>query len=114
MARREPTGARRMGCLGFAVFAVGVACLGGAAAAQQQQQHCQSDALEEWWCAESPQGSAVHDNLGRVVCAPGACVMHEDEWICSWRPGGTAGASPEGPVCDGECRPPTTAECTKM
>jgi hypothetical protein len=79
-------------------------------------QRCKADALEKWYCA-APRGSAVVDALGRVVCAPGACVKQDtpdpkDEWLCSWEPGG--GATPVAggpPECDGKCRPPEATAC---
>jgi len=92
----------------------------GARAAQQQSAgaHCASDALEQWYCAAAPRGSAVLDKLGRVVCAPGACVKQEvegqEDWLCSSLPGGRAEAAPpSSPVCDGTCRRPEATECKK-
>lgn len=94
-----------------AAFATGVAAL---APAWAQDPPCAADALEEWSCAKEVRGSAVIDTLGRVVCAPGACVEYEGEWVCSSEPGGTAGLDPEGPVCDGECRAPSIQDCEKL
>lgn len=79
---------------------------------------CRTDALEQWYCAADPEGSAVVDELGRVVCARGACVKQETqdgkEWLCSTTPGGRAAAAPEGPSCDGGCRPPEATACRKL
>jgi len=80
---------------------------------------CQADALENWYCAADPQGSAVVDTLGRVVCAPGACVKQEtqdqeEDWLCSSTPGGRAAAAPAGPICDGTCQPPEVTACKKL
>jgi hypothetical protein len=81
-------------------------------------QACQADALEQWYCASDPQGTAVLDKLGRVVCAPGACVKleveGEEDWTCASTPGGRAAvAPPASPVCDGGCRKPEATECKK-
>lgn len=90
----------------------------GAAADHSAGAHCQADALENWYCSADSRGSAVVDELGRVVCAPGACVKQDtrdqDRWLCSWTPGGRAAAAPAGPVCDGECRPPEATACKKL
>ena len=75
---------------------------------------CETDALGEWFCAVDPRGSAVVDGLGRVVCAPGACEKHEEQWVCSSVSGGTASSTPEGPVCDGECREPEARDCERV
>ena len=79
---------------------------------------CLTDALDQWYCAADPRGSAVLDKLGRVVCAPGACVKQdtpdEEEWLCSTTPGGRAIADPAGPRCDGDCRPPEATACKKL
>ncbi len=86
-----------------------------AASAQNEPKRCQTDALEKWYCAADPLGSAVVDKLGRVVCAPGACARpDEQDWTCSSVSGGRATASPSGPVCDGECRAPETTACEKL
>ncbi len=98
------------------LLVIGVVCF--ASDARAQRARCQIDALEKWYCAEDPLGSAVVDKLGRVVCAPGACVKHEGEdehdWICSSEPGGKAVTSPEGPICDGGCRSPEMTECKRV
>ena len=96
------------------VAAVSLAGLVGAAPDLDEQEPCLADALEEWWCAEDAQGTAVIDGLGRVVCAPGACVKQDADWVCSSVAGGAAGLTPEGPVCDGGCRPPSAGECRKL
>ena len=91
-----------------------VLCTASTAIAREQ---CQQDALEEWYCATEPLGTAVVDALGRVVCAPGECVKQDEEgpgWLCSPQPGGRAAATPEGPVCDGECRAPEATACKKI
>jgi hypothetical protein len=75
---------------------------------------CATDAMDEWSCAVDPRGSAVVDGLGRIVCAPGSCVKHEEEWVCSAVSGGAASSTPEGPVCDGECRGPEAKDCKKV
>jgi hypothetical protein len=95
------------------------ACAIGAAAPSPVRVRCQADALQEWYCAAEPQGSAVVDNLGRVLCAPGACVKgdvqgDEKDWLCSSKAGGRATSLPEGPVCDGECRAPEAKQCKKI
>jgi len=94
-----------------------IAC--GASSAQDEPKRCQTDALEKWYCAVDPHGSAVVDKLGRVLCAPGACAKPEVEekekdWICSSVSGGRATASPTGAVCDGECRAPEATACKKI
>jgi hypothetical protein len=100
-----------------AVCGVGSSAPARAEPAQHSGQHCQADALEKWYCAADPRGSAVVDSLGRVVCAPGACVKQDtqdtkEEWLCSSEPGGRATAVPEGaPTCDGRCRPPEATAC---
>lgn len=78
--------------------------------------HCKSNALGEWWCAENELGTAVVDGLGRVVCAPGACIRDDDsEWHCARAPGGDAGWSPEaGASCDGGCESPEGSHCEKL
>ena len=97
-----------------------VACVGCvlcAAAGAQERARCLQDALEQWYCSTDPLGTAVVDSLGRVVCAPGSCVKQKDEgggWLCSIDPGGSAALTPEGPVCDGECRAPETTACKKI
>jgi hypothetical protein len=94
------------------------ACLAASAAsAQDEPKRCRTDALEKWYCAIDPRGTAVADKLGRIVCAPGACAKSEEkekEWMCSSVSGGNAVASPKGPVCDGECRAPETTACQKI
>lgn len=106
------------------LLAVCLTCLSGAAAdGIEPAEHsdgtrCRTDALEQWYCAADPRGSAVVDPLGRVVCAPGACVKQDtedgEEWLCATAPGGRAAAAPEGPRCDGECRPPEATACKKL
>jgi hypothetical protein len=96
---------------------VGCVVCAAAPAAAQARERCQQDALDEWYCAADPLGIAIVDALGRVVCAPGECVKPEDEgggWLCSSEPGGRASLSPEGPVCDGECRAPEATACEKI
>jgi hypothetical protein len=79
---------------------------------------CKRDALEQWYCASDPRGTAVVDPLGRVVCAPGDCVKQDKEgdgWLCSQQLQGKAVATPEGVVCDGgECRAPESTACKKI
>jgi hypothetical protein len=88
------------------------------AAEHSAGERCQADTLENWFCAADPRGSAVVDALGRVVCAPGACIKQDtrdhEGWLCSWTPGGKAAAAPAGPVCDGECRAPEATACKKL
>jgi hypothetical protein len=94
-----------------------VGCVMCAPLVSDAQDRCQQDALEEWYCPTDPLGTAVLDPLGRVVCAPGACVKQEDEgggWLCSTEPGGNASSTPKGPVCDGECRAPEATACKKI
>ena len=87
----------------------------GAASAQDEPNRCRTDALEKWYCATDPQGTAVVDELGRVVCAPGACAkVDEKGWVCSSVSGGRAAETPKGPVCDGECRAPEATDCEKV
>ncbi len=108
---------RTIGAAGVAL-ALGAAGPGaalGEAPDGEPREHCRADALEEWWCPASPQGTAVVDKLGRVLCAPGACVETDAGWACSSVPGGSAGwRADEGPVCDGDCRPPLASDCRKM
>ena len=95
------------------LLAVGFAC--GAASAQEESNRCRMDALDKWYCSADPRGSAVVDELGRIACAPGACAKTDEEgWVCSSVPGGKASVSPEGPVCDGQCRPPEVTDCEKI
>ena len=99
------------------LLTAGVIC--SAPSAVVARERCAADALEEWYCAAEPLGSAVVDNLGRVLCAPGACVKQdvqgdEREWLCSTKVGGAARAMIEGPECDGECRAPDAKECRKI
>ena len=85
------------------------------ASAADESKRCRTDALEKWYCASDPQGTAVVDELGRVVCAPGACAKVEEQgWLCSSVSGGRAAATPKGPVCDGECRTPEATDCEKV
>src|SRR4029453_13654995 len=105
--------------IALAGWVICAASSAGAAADHSTGARCRADALENWYCAANPQGSAVVDKLGRVVCAAGACVKQEtqdqEEWLCSSTPGGRATAVPAGPpVCDGECRPPAAAACPKL
>ena len=87
----------------------------GATSVETEPNRCRTDALEKWYCAADPRGTAVVDELGRVVCAPGACAKVEEKgWICSSVSGGRAAATPKGPVCDGECRAPEATECQKI
>ena len=111
----------RAGCGLAAVAALVIAVAPGAGAETEQSggARCLSDALEQWYCAREPKGAAVIDELGRVVCAPGACVKQDDTpdrkgWVCSTTPGGRAAASPAGPVCDGQCRAPEATACQKV
>ena len=108
----------------LAAWVIAIACASSTAAhaqpTQHSGQHCLADALEKWYCAADPNGSAVLDSLGRVVCAPGACVKQEtqdtkDEWLCSSEPGGAARAVPGGPPeCDGKCRQPEATACKQL
>jgi hypothetical protein len=93
----------------------------GAANVENESKRCRTDALDKWYCASDPGGSAVVDELGRVVCAPGSCAKTDGKegkegkgWICSSISGGRAATTPEGPVCDGECRAPEATECKKV
>ena len=100
-------------------FLIGIAAHAAGDVEHSAGARCQTDALEQWYCAADPKGSAVVDPLGRVVCAPGACVKQEtkdgkEEWLCSTTPGGTATAAPEGPRCEGRCRPPEATACKKL
>ena len=115
LVRREPIAVAIL--LAWGAFAPASA----RAADDHSANHCQPDALEKWYCAADPEGSAVVDNLGRVVCAPGACVKQskrddsaKEEWLCSTVSGGRAEAVPPGPpVCDGRCRAPEATACKK-
>jgi hypothetical protein len=114
-----PNWRSRLVPIALAGWVICLASTAGAAADHSAGVRCQADALEHWYCAADPQGSAVVDQLGRVVCAPGACVKQEtqdqEEWLCSSEPGGRATAVPAGPpVCDGECRPPEATACKKL
>jgi hypothetical protein len=112
MERPKPGGAMRS-----LVQFVLVGCVLCAASAVEARERCQKNALEAWYCATDPLGTAVVDALGRVVCAPGECVRDEDDgggWHCSPVPAGKATWTPEGPVCDGECRTPDTTDCKKI
>ena len=82
--------------------------------APEQSPHCETDALGKLYCAKTPEGTAVVDDLGRVLCAPGDCVEFEGDWMCSTTAGGAAGIAPDGPVCGGDCRPPTASECEEL
>ena len=97
---------------------VALSAAGVRAAERSSGANCKADALENWYCAADPLGSAVVDALGRVVCAPGACVRQQiedkEDWICSSVSGGKADATPPGPpVCDGGCRSPEATACRK-
>jgi len=93
-----------------------VACVVcGATSVDDQPKRCRTDALDKWYCAADPLGTAVVDDLGRVVCAPGACTKADEKgWMCSSLPGGNAALTPSGPVCDGQCRAPEATECRKV
>lgn len=84
------------------------------AAPPGQRAGCLANALEEWFCPSDPRGVAVRDNLGEVVCAPGACVEFEDEWHCAASAGGRAELGPDGPVCEGRCVSPRAADCERI
>ena len=113
---------RRSGFVPSALAACVICVASSAAAAGVDHSagaNCQADALKNWYCAADPKGSAVVDKLGRVVCAPGACVKQEtqdqdNDWLCSSIPGGRAAAAPAGPVCDGTCQPPEATACKKL
>jgi hypothetical protein len=77
-------------------------------------ERCLKNALEHWFCAADPRGVAVIDNLGSVVCAAGRCVEADDEWHCASDSGGRAELTPEGPVCEGGCVSPRSADCERM
>jgi hypothetical protein len=94
-----------------------VGCALCAPAAADTVERCRRDALDQWYCPVEPLGTAVIDTLGRVVCAPGACVKPDGDsadWLCSSDPGGRAEITPAGPVCDGECRAPAATDCKKI
>jgi hypothetical protein len=97
--------------LALLVGAALLAC--GAAAAESPQRRCQKDALENWYCATDEKGVAVVDNLGVVLCSPGACIEVEDAWQCSAVSGGRAAFTPNGPICDGGCRAPRSVDCAR-
>ena len=87
----------------------------GAAGDPEDAKRCRKDALDKWYCPTDPLGTAVVDELGRVLCAPGECAkVDEQGWMCSTVPGGKSAATPSGPVCDGECRAPETTACKKL
>jgi hypothetical protein len=94
------------------------ACTLAAAPAAAQEPHCQRNVLGEAFCAKEPNGVAVVDALGVVVCAPGRCVRgvgDDDEWHCSYVPGGDAHLDPAGePLCEGGCRTPRAGECEQL
>jgi hypothetical protein len=97
---------------GFPSLPLLILLVAGAAAAQPAPAgRCRRDALERWFCASDPNGVAVRDNLGAVVCAPGRCVEVEDEWECASVSGGGAELTPDGVVCDGGCRAPREIDC---
>jgi len=86
----------------------------GAAPAAAEAPRCQKDTLGNVQCAKDPNGVALVDALGAVVCAPGRCVQAGAEWHCSIEPGGDARLEDAGrPVCAGECRAPTATECER-
>src|SRR5262249_24596434 len=120
----EARSMRLAGCGAIAASILLAACAlfapaGARAADEHSANRCQPDALEQWYCASDPAGSAVVDNLGRIVCAPGACVKqrqrdqsNKEEWQCSSVSGGRVDADPAGgPVCDGGCRAPEATAC---
>jgi hypothetical protein len=98
----------KLACLALALLA-------GSAAAEEEapQGRCVKDALDNWYCASDEKGVAVVDNLGTVVCSPGACVEVEDEWQCSAVSGGRAALTADGAICDGGCRAPRAVECER-
>jgi hypothetical protein len=111
------------GRIAMAVLSAVAVCGSAAARADEFEHsagHCQEDALKKWYCAEDAKGSAVVDSLGRVLCAPGACVRQDtqdtkQEWLCSSESGGRAVAVPAGPPeCDGKCRAPETTACKQL
>jgi len=103
------------GLAALQIVLVGFLLCGASTGPDADPRRCRTDALEKWYCAADPRGSAVVDDLGRIVCAPGACTkVEKDGWMCSTLPGGKAIATPTGPVCDGECRAPETTECKKV
>ena len=95
------------------LLAAFLAC--GATSVETEPNRCRTDALEKWYCAADPRGTAVVDELGRVVCAPGACAKVEEKgWMCSSLPGGRAAATPQGPCATasaGRPRPPNARRC---
>ena len=93
------------------ILALGLGAAAWAADDPPPAGRCLKDSLERWWCAADPKGFAVHDNLGSVVCAPGQCVEVADEWECSSVSGGKAERTPDGAVCEGECRQPRETFC---
>ena len=84
------------------------------AEAQALRPRCQKDALEQWYCAADPKGTAVRDVLGEVVCAPGRCLELDGEWQCAADSGGGVQRTPEGPECAGGCRAPRSVDCERM
>jgi hypothetical protein len=96
----------------FALLAFGGG--GDTLAGGGETRHCETDALGKMYCARTPEGTAVVDDLGRVLCAPGGCTEWEEDWVCSSSAGGSAGVTPDGPVCDGQCLPPTARECEEL
>jgi hypothetical protein len=73
---------------------------------------CSEDALGTRYCAPQPTGTAVLDTLGRVLCAPGRCVLVDDAWHCAVAPAGAAYVGRDGePECDGGCEPPEHGYC---
>jgi hypothetical protein len=106
--------ATRRGVTGILGAWVLLAALPAAADDERATERCLKNALERWFCAADPEGVAVIDGLGSVVCAKGQCVEADDEWHCSPASGGKAELTPEGPVCEGGCRSPRAADCERM
>lgn len=94
--------------------ALGLLASVAVAAEEPAPARCRTDALDQWYCASEPQGAAVVDSLGVVLCAPGGCVEVDGEWQCSSIAGGGAELTPSGPVCAGGCRTPRAADCQRM
>jgi hypothetical protein len=107
-------GAARIALACSTALVVGMAHAGPAQQPPDARARCRQDALGRWFCPSDPNGVAVTDNLGAVVCAAGSCVELEDEWHCSATSGGSAELTPEGPVCEGGCHTPRAAECDRI
>jgi len=111
--------------LSAAGIAIGVAVAAALAIAAEPptvvRAHCVSDTLGRTSCARDERGVAVAVELGDVRCAAGECIRADSaeatdwdgEWICSDVPGGTVHLTPDGPRCDGTCRPPRATECVQ-